>query len=86
MAATKKTASPAAEKPVRKPTTRAKKKAEPEPTHEVLRTVVIDGEERAVGDLVHLDGLNANALESHGYVRAYKGTELQEENLQLGSD
>jgi len=44
----------------------------PEPedmTHEVLRTVVIDSAERKPGDAVHLEGLSAAELESHGYVR-----------------
>jgi hypothetical protein len=34
----------------------------------VVREIVIGGTSRAVGDLVHLDGLNAAELESHGYV------------------
>ncbi len=46
------------------------KKAQPElePTHRVIREIVIDGVPFAVDDLVALDGLNAAELESHGYV------------------
>lgn len=43
-------------------------KQEPEPTHRVLRPIVIEGEQRAVHDLVNLDGLNASELEGAGYV------------------
>jgi hypothetical protein len=45
-------------------------RAEPEDmTHEVLRTVVVDGAERTVGESVHLEDDDARELESHGYVR-----------------
>jgi hypothetical protein len=55
----------AAEKPARR---HAKPEKEPEPTHRVLRQIVIKGEQREVDDLVHLDGLDAAELESLGYV------------------
>lgn len=71
MTAPKKRAEASAPKPARKAAQRpqaAGNKA-PEATHEVLRHVVIDGEDRVPGDEVALSGLDAAELESHGYVR-----------------
>jgi hypothetical protein len=75
-----------APEPVKKPVRRhakAEHEDTPEPTHRVLRQIVIDGEQREVDDLVHLDGLEASALESHGYV--LKATKEPDDKKSSGS-
>lgn len=57
----------AADRAERKPARSSK--SDPEPTHRVIRPIVIGGEPRVAGDLVYLDGVDAAELESHGYVR-----------------
>jgi hypothetical protein len=67
----KDTADSAADKPARKAAQakpKAKAKAE-DATHEVLQSVVVDGEELSPGDSVRLEPLDAALLESHGYAR-----------------
>ena len=69
MAAPKKDTAASAAKPTRKPKQADTGPVVPDPTHEVVRALVLNGTNMPVGSLVHLSGLNASELESHGYVR-----------------